>query len=304
MDYQKILDRIYEEVNPIIGQGKVADYIPALAQVDASKFGMALVTANGDKYVVGDAQEAFSIQSISKVFSLAIAMKQLGDDLWLRVGREPSGNRFDSLVQLEFEHGIPRNPFINAGAITVTDAIFNGLENTKTELIDFIRSICGNKTVDFDQQIAESERETGHRNSAVASFLKSYDNLNNDVQQVLEAYFYQCSVKMSCLDLAHSFLLFANQGYSNAAKMHVLTPRQAKWINSLMLTCGLYNAVGDFAYRVGLPGKSGVGGGIVAIDPGEYSVAVWSPALNSAGNSLAGTRALELLTTYTGRSVF
>ncbi len=304
MDYQKVLNKIYEEVKPLTGEGKVADYIPALAKVDPRKFGMALVTVRGEKFVVGDAEEAFSIQSISKVYSLSLAMEKLGDKLWKRVGREPSGNKFDSLVQLEYEHGIPRNPFINAGAITVTDAIYHGLEETKEDIIEYIRDISGNRTVDFNHEIAESEKATGHRNFAVASFLKSYDNLTNEVQDVLEAYFYQCSVMMSCYDLAKSFLPFANEGYSHTAKMHVLTPRQAKRINSIMLTCGLYNAVGDFAYRVGLPGKSGVGGGIVAVDPGEFAVAVWSPALNEAGNSLAGTKALELLTTYTGRSVF
>ncbi len=305
MDIKAILKEIHKEVQPVIPDGMVADYIPKLAAVPKEKFGMAVQTLDGDLFTIGDARENFSIQSISKAYTLTLALQFIGENrLWKRVGREPSGNPFNSLVQLEYENGIPRNPFINAGALVIVDIILSNSKNLKQSLLNFVRQRSDNPEIKFDAEVAASEKETGYRNSALANFLKSYGNLENDVDAVLNAYFLQCSLSMNCVDLAKSFMMLANHGLSPWSGKQILTSSQAKRINSLMLTCGTYDAVGDFAYRVGLPGKSGIGGGITAFIPGKLSVCVWSPGLNSHGNSLAGTLALELFTTKTGMSIF
>jgi glutaminase len=304
MDYKVILNDIYKEIKPLIGKGRVADYIPALARVKPEQFGMAVATLDGSESVIGNAESRFSIQSISKVYTLALVFAKLGDSIWKRVGREPSGNPFNSLVQLEHEYGFPRNPFINAGALVITDLLMEESNNPHAEILDFIHKLTGNEQVDFDLEVAASERKNGHLNAAVVNFLKSHDNIKGDVEKVLDLYFHHCSVNMNVRELARSFLFLANHGIIPGNNDQILTKSQAKRLNALMLTCGMYDEAGDFAFRVGLPGKSGVGGGIVAIIPGELSVAVWSPALNEKGNSLAGMKALELFTTNTGISVF
>jgi len=304
LDIQQILNEIQSEVQPLLKQGRVASYIPELAAVSPQKFGMALRTVDGAAYTVGDALERFSIQSISKIFTLTMAMQLAGDALWQRVGREPSGNPFNSLVQLEYENGKPRNPFINAGALVVTDVILSHLDNATATVRNIVCALCGQADVDFDPVVAASEQATGHRNKAMAHFLKSFGNLDNEPERVLDAYFHHCSLAMSCLDLCEATLFLANNGVAPVSGDMIMTTNQVKYINSLLLTCGTYDAVGDFAYRVGLPGKSGVGGGIAAIMPGHFSVCVWSPGLDASGNSLAGTKALELFTTKTGVSVF
>jgi glutaminase len=304
MDIQQILEEILAEVQPLLHQGQVASYIPQLAAVPADKLGMALRTVDGSVYAVGDAAERFSIQSISKIFTLTLAMQLAGDALWQRVGREPSGNPFNSLIQLEYENGKPRNPFINAGALVVTDVILSHLDDAKATVRNIVRVLCGKADVDFDLTVARSEQATGHRNKAMAYFLKSFSNLDNEPERVLDAYFHHCSLTMSCLELCEAVLFLANNGIAPLSGDMVMSSSQVKYINSLLLTCGTYDAVGDFAYRVGLPGKSGVGGGIVAVMPGHFSLCVWSPGLDASGNSLAGTKALELFTTRTGISVF
>lgn len=302
MNYQSILDQIHTEIEPTLPQGRIADYIPQLAQVDERKFGMAVFDTDGNTASVGDAEERFSIQSISKAFMLTLAMQADHETLWRRVGREPSGTAFNSLVQLEFEQGIPRNPFINSGALVVTDLVLSRIGNANNALLDFVRRLSGADDVDYDMAVAASEAALGYRNAAMANFLKSFDNLENHPHAVLDAYFHHCALAMSCSELARSFMYLARHGENSDGA--VITPSQAKYINSLMLTCGTYDAVGDFAYRVGLPGKSGVGGGIVAVMPGMFSVCVWAPGLNASGNSLAGTRALERFSQLTGQSVF
>ncbi len=304
MDYQTILEEIEQEVRPYVGQGRVADYIPALARVSPDKFGMAVQTVEGETFSVGDAAEAFSIQSISKVFTLTMALQFEADALWARVGREPSGNPFNSLVQLEYENGIPRNPFINAGALVLADVVLTHTADAKAAVLDFVRTLCARLDIGYDLDVARSERDWGDRNAALAHFLKSFGNLHNDVDAVLDAYVHQCSLVMNCLDLAKAFQYLAHGGVNPLTGERLMTPSQTKRTNALMLTCGVYDAAGDFAYRVGLPGKSGVGGGVAAVMPGHWCVAVWSPGLNSNGNSLAGTLALELFTTKTGISIF
>ena len=304
MNYSEILQEIYQEVQPCLEQGRVANYIPELASIAADRFGMAVQTTDGELFQIGDAAELFSIQSVSKLFTLTLAMQLEGDAIWERIGREPSGTAFNSLVQLEYENGIPRNPFINAGALVVMDMIMSHHNEAPKTVLDFVRKLAGNDMIEADLAVALSEKNTSYRNAALANFIKSFDNLRNDPQAVLDAYYFHCALAMSCIDLARAGLFLANGGVLPWNDERLLTISQTKYINSLMLTCGTYDAVGDFAYRVGLPGKSGVGGGILAVMPGEFSVCVWSPGLNESGNSLAGTKALELFTTLTGISIF
>lgn len=301
---QAIIDEIREEVAHLLKQGKVADYIPELGKVKLEQFGMAVTLLNGQTFETGQSRDNFSIQSISKVFALTKAFAEWGDQLWLKVGKEPSGNPFNSLVQLEHEAGKPRNPFINAGALVVADSIVSRFSEPTDLIIDFMHEISGNSGLQMDSNVLDSEKDHGHRNAALAHFMKSYNNMDSEVNEVLDFYFGHCSVRMNCIDLAHAFLYLANHGKHPLTGNVYLTASQAKRINSLMLTCGMYDAAGDFAFRVGLPGKSGVGGGIAAIIPGCMSIGVWSPGLDRHGNSLAGVKALELFTTKTGISIF
>ena len=304
MEYQSILDEIAARVQHLQGRGKVADYIPALARVAPGKFGMALATLDGGCFSIGDADEKFSVQSIAKVPALMLAINLIGPKIWDRVGREPSGDPFNSLVQLEFENGIPRNPMINAGSLVVTDCLLSQSWDTKQVILDFVRTLADEADIHYDLEVAACEMEHKFGNAALASYMKSRGNLDNDVDQVLEAYFHQCAIAMSCRDLARMFLPLANKGVSPPTGKRFLSEARTKRVNAILLTCGLYDAVGNFAYRVGLPAKSGVGGGIAAVMPNEFSVAVWAPELEDSGNSLIGTEALALLTTLTGSSIF
>ncbi|WP_346761761.1 glutaminase [Agaribacillus aureus] len=302
--YQEILQEIHEEIKPFKGEGQIATYIPELATVDPDKYGICLHCFDGQEYTLGDYEEKFSIQSISKVLTLSLAVSKIGERIWERVDVEPSGDPFNSLVQLEYEQGIPRNPLINSGAIVVADILVSILDDPKEDFLKFIRSICGNESINFNPKVAASEKATGFRNAALANMLKSFDNIKNDVDTVLDFYFHQCSLEMTCQELSRTFLLFANHGTQYGGTEQILPRRLGKRINAIMQTCGFYDEAGEFSFRVGLPGKSGVGGGIAAIYPQQYSVAVWSPRLNPKGNSVLGMKSLELLTTKTGYSIF
>ncbi|MFG3345943.1 glutaminase [Streptomyces sp. NPDC048018] len=303
LTFEPVLDRIAEEIADLVERGRPADYIPALATADPRRFGMAVAELDGTVYGVGDWQQPFSTQSVTKVFSLALALARKGEPLWDHVGREPSGNPFNSLVQLEYENGIPRNPFINAGALVVTDQLHRITGDASGVLLDFLRAESGNPDLDFDRDVAASETAHGDRNAALAHFMASYDNIVNPVPTLLREYFRQCSVEASCADLALATGFLARHGI-RADGSRLLTRSQAKQVNAVMLTCGTYDAAGDFAYRVGLPGKSGVGGGIIAVVPGRCTLCVWSPGLDERGNSVAGVAALDRFTTITGLSVF
>lgn len=304
IDYTTLLAEIRDEVLPLTAQGKVADYIPALATVPRERFGIAVVLMDGTVHTAGDARVGFSIQSLSKVYTLTLALNLAGEALWQRVGREPSGSAFNSLVQLESERGIPRNPFINAGAHVLADVILAHSRDARGLLMDFVRARADNAAITNDPEVARSERTTGYRNFALANFLKSFGNLKHAVDDVLDFYFWQCSLSLDCVDLARSVAFLANRGVCPWTGTHVLTSSRAKRISALMLTCGTYDAAGDFAFQVGVPAKSGVGGGIVGVIPDKLAIAVWSPALNAKGNSVAGTAALERFTTKTGLSIF
>ncbi|HPW65615.1 MAG TPA: glutaminase [Salinivirgaceae bacterium] len=303
MNYQHLIEKIYQEVKPSIGKGKVANYIPALERVDINSFGFAMRTKSGEEYFIGEALKPFSAQSISKLLTLVLCLNNDDTIFDSKVGIEPSGNAFNSLVQLEYENGIPRNPFINAGALVITDILLSQYTNPEDEILFFARELAQNHGIDYNIEVRNSEKETGFRNAALVNFMKSYGNIHNNVERVLDCYFTHCSLEMSCLDLVRAFSFLANNGtHSNG--QHVLSYRQNKKVNSLLLTCGTYDAVGKFAYKVGLPAKSGVGGGIIAVIPNEMTLAVWSPGLDKSGNSVVGSLFLELFTTYTGKSIF
>ncbi|WP_033318526.1 glutaminase [Streptomyces yerevanensis] len=303
LTFQPVLDRIAAEIENIPARGRPADYIPALAACDPRRFGMAVAELDGTVYGVGDWRQPFSAQSLTKVFTLALVLAGGGDALWERVGREPSGNPFNSLVQLEYENGIPRNPFINAGALVVTDRLHTQTGDAAGTLLDFLRAESGNAQLAINKDVAASESAHGDRNAALGHFMASYGNIGNPVPALLDQYFRQCSIEASCADLALATGFLARHGV-RADGTRLLTRSQAKQVNAVMLTCGTYDAAGEFAYRVGLPGKSGVGGGIIAVVPGRCTLCVWSPGLDERGNSVAGVAALERFTTLTGLSVF
>ena len=304
MNFQSILDQIDREIRPLLGaEGAVACYIPALARVPVAQFGIALHTREGVEACAGDAATPFSIQSVSKLFTLTLAMRYLGDALWERIGREPSGNPFNSLVQLENEHGKPRNPFINAGAIAVADRLLS-VGDAKAMVLALMSSLA-NEAIAFDDEVAASEAATGYRNYALANFMKSFGKIDNDVTPVLDMYFHQCAIRMNCVQLARAAAFLCRDGaHPFDGRPAVTTERQTRRINALMLTCGTYDAAGDVAFSIGLPCKSGVGGGIVAVVPDQLALCVWSPALDATGNSLLGMKALELFVARTGLSIF
>lgn len=304
INYPKILEELKLEIESLDDQGKVASYIPELGNVHPKKMGLHLTTTEGQHYCFGDADEKFSIQSISKVFLLTMALCNKGEAVWQRVGVEPSGSAFNSLVQLEYERGIPRNPLINPGAIVVCDILVSVLENPKADILSFIRRLSGNPEINFSEKVADSEKRTGFRNHALINLMKDFGNIHNDIDTVLDLYFHTCSIEMSCAELAQAFLFLAFNGMNPLTQKMVASPMRTKRINAIMLMCGFYDEAGEFAFRAGLPGKSGVGGGIAAVNPGEYSIAVWSPPLNPKGNSYKGMKILELLTTKTQSSIF
>ena len=303
--HNEMLDEILAQVRPLLGQGKVADYIPALASVSGNKLGIAICTVDGQRFQAGDALERFSIQSISKVLSLVAAMRQYDEqEIWQRVGKDPSGQPFNSLLQLEIEQGKPRNPFINAGALVVCDMLQSRLSAPRQRMLQIVRQLSGVQDIAYDPVVARSEFEHSARNAAIAWLMKSFSNFHNDVATVLQNYFHYCALKMNCVELAQTFLFLAHQGHAPHLGEDVVSPMQARQINALMATSGMYQNAGEFAWRVGLPAKSGVGGGVVAIVPHEMAIAVWSPELDETGNSLAGVAALEQLTKRLGRSVY
>lgn len=305
-DLARLVVDIADEMATLTERGEVATYIAPLAAIDPKRFGLCVVTADGAVHMAGDALEPFSIQSISKVFALTLALGKIGEALWQRVGREPSGTSFNSIVQLEREQGIPRNPFINAGALVVADVNLAGHAPRIAigELLRFVRHLADDETIAIDEAVARAEQATGFRNIALASYMKAFGNIRHAPDLTLGVYFHQCAIAMSCLQLAMAGRYLMHGGLLERGGTRVVPARRARRINALMLTCGHYDASGDFAFRVGLPGKSGVGGGILAVAPGRASIAVWSPGLNANGNSQLGTLALERLADATGWSVF
>jgi len=303
-DFESLFSTIKSELSKLNISGKLPSYIPELQEVDPNQFGVHLTTITNNNFSCGNSEVRFSIQSIAKVLSLTLAYKLKGESIWKRVGIEPSGSAFNSLVQLEYESGIPRNPFINAGAHVICDILINELNNPKEDLLNFIRDITGNENFNYDEKTVISEKACSYRNTALINLMKDFKNIENDVDEVLDLYFNLCSIKMTCNELSKTFLFLASAGINPISKKEIINYRKAKRINAVMHLCGFYDEAGEFAFKVGLPGKSGVGGGIVAVYPGKFSIAVWSPELNEKGNSAKGTKFLELLTTYTSSSIY
>ncbi|MDE3724988.1 glutaminase [Nocardiopsis sp. N85] len=303
IDLSDALTVVMERVRPHIGEGKVADYIPELGRVDPKQFGFAVASVDGEVRSLGDADVRFSMQSMTKVFTLALVNQEGEDHIWGRVDREPSGSAFNSLYQLEFENGIPRNPLINPGAIVVTDELLGDTGDAFAALRALLRAETGNPELDADEVTARSELETGDRNRALAYLMAGFGNMRNPVPEVLDHYFRQCSITITATELARAGLLLARHGV-RADGTRMIDRNAARRIMAIMLTCGTYDAAGDFAYRVGLPCKSGVGGGILAIVPGRYSIAAWGPGLDAKGNSVTGALALDTFTQVTSCSVF
>ena len=304
MNFEKVISESYKNINSVSNNGKIASYIPELAKVDPEKFGVHISTIDRFNFGAGDYSDKFSIQSIAKVLSLSFAYSIMGGKLWDRVGVEPSGTTFNSLVQLEADNGIPRNPFLNAGALVISDIILSNLGNPKDDFLDFVRGISNNTTLEYSNRIAESEKTSGYRNIALCNFIKSLGNIKNEPSDVLDFYFSLCSLEMSCKELSELFLFLAKNGHGIHSNKSILSESQSKRINALMQTCGFYDESGEFAFKVGLPGKSGVGGGIIAIHPDQYAIAVWSPKLNEKGNSYRGVKFLEEFTTKSKLSIF
>jgi len=303
MNLEKVIEEVFQKVNRIKEKGDLAQYIPELATVDSSNFAVHISTISGMRFGLGNYQEMLSIQSIAKVLSLSLAYKMLGGKIWSRLGVEPSGTGFNSLLQLESDNGIPRNPFINSGALVISDILISNLDNPKEEFLSFIRSLSDNQ-VNYSTKISNSEKSIGYRNIALCNFIKSLGNIENEPDDVLDFYFNLCSLELSCQDLSELFLFLANNGKTIHDNNEILTKSQSKRINALMQSCGFYDESGEFAFKVGLPGKSGVGGGIIAIHPNQYAIAVWSPKLNDKGNSYKGMKFLEGFTTLSESSIF
>lgn len=305
-DIEAVLTEIAAEMAARTDRGEVATYIPQLAKVDVGRFGIAVALNDGRLIARGDAETPFSIQSVSKVFTLTLALGKVGDTLWRRVGREPSGNPFNSIIQLEHERGIPRNPFINAGAIVVTDVLLSGHQPREAigEILRFIQFLADDDTVYIDHQVAASEQATGFRNVALANYMRSFGNITHAPEMALGVYYHHCAIAMSCRQLALAGRFLAHDGRHAETGHSVVSSERARRISALMLTCGHYDGSGDFAFRVGVPGKSGVGGGILCVVPGVASIAVWSPGLNENGNSKLGSIALEKLAKAMNWSIF
>lgn len=303
-NYQKIITEIYANVKNSNDTGKIANYIPELGTISPDNFGINLTTIDKKSFGIGDFDKKFSIQSISKLLTLTLAYQLEGEQLWKRVDVEPSGTPFNSLIQLESDNGIPRNPFINAGAIVVCDILISHLANPKEDFLKFCQELLNDETLAYSEKVAKSEKETGFRNIALCNFIRSFGNIKNDVDKVLDFYFFTCSLEMTCEELSRTFLYLVDDNFRTKKGKKILSMSQAKRVNAIMLTCGFYDESGEFAFEVGLPGKSGVGGGIIAIHPDKYCITVWSPKLNKKGNSYKGMLFLEKFTTAVESSIF
>ncbi len=304
INYKEVLEDIYKHISSEENKGSVATYIPELAKINPDNFGVCFLSVENEEYGIGDWQTKFSIQSISKVISLGLAYKIFGDKIWKRVGVEPSGTPFNSLVQLESDNGIPRNPFINGGAMVICDMLVSHFENPKEDFLTYVQEICDSTEIQYSKKVAKSEASVGYRNKALCNFIKSFGNIENEPREVLDFYFHMCSIEMSCQELSKTFMFLAKNDFKTSKGESVLSRGRTKRVNAIMQTCGFYDESGEFSFKVGLPGKSGVGGGIVAVYPGKYCITVWSPKLNKKGNSYRGMEFLETFTTETELSIF
>ena len=269
--------------------------------LDPGPFGIAVTTMDGETYCGGTADTRFPLQSIAKVFTLEIVLDAIGDRIFKRVGREPSGDPFNSIIDLERTKGIPRNPFVNAGALVTVDAMIDA-QCARDAVIDLVKRELG-RDVPLDEDVLASEENAGDLNRAMLSFMKHHENLRSEPDDVMSAYVRQCAISLDVAGLSQAGVFLARTRLDGDEERREEATRMRKLL-ALMMTCGHYDGSGDFALRVGLPAKSGVGGGILAVMPEVASIAVWSPNLDQHGNSILGVRALEMLVHRTGWSVF
>ena len=304
INLQDKLEALLVKQQGSFSQGVVADYIPALAKVKPDSVAISVATINGDAFGAGDYQQPFSIQSISKVFGLVMAMNRIGETLWQRVKMEPSGQPFNSIIQLEWEKGIPRNPVINAGALLVADVLTCHFSASKLAFVSFVRKLADDQSIRVDNDVYNSELAHGNRNAALAYLMKSFGNIDAEIPEILSHYFTQCAVAMSCQQLAKSLLFLANKGVDPSSQKIICSPKNAHRVNAILSTSGMYDQSGEFAFSVGLPAKSGVGGGLVAIVPNYGVICTWSPPLNSYGNSVVGMKLVEGIAEELGLSIY
>jgi len=305
--YGDDLKMMVEQVKQYTSEGKVADYIPALSVADPSKVAVAIYDGNDTCFSEGNFNEKFTLQSISKVLTLALALMDHGEKyVFSKVGMEPTGDPFNSISKLETQiPSKPLNPMINAGALAVSSLIKGSSNEEKLErLLQFVRDLSGNDQISYNKEVAQSEFETADLNRALSYFMKQHGVLTGDVDELLDFYTKQCAIEVNCEDLAKIGFALANQGKHPLQKNDIIPAEIARLVKTFMVTCGMYNASGEFAIRVGIPAKSGVSGGIVGAVPGNIGIGIYGPALDKKGNSVAGMRLLELLSSKYHLSIF
>lgn len=299
---EQAVDQAIEQGRKYVGQGEVATYIPELGRADSKALGATLARPGGWTYSAGDCDQPFTLQSVSKVFALLLALDHFGPkEVFERVGMEPTGDPFNSLLKLELlEPSKPLNPMINAGALAVCGLLVEGWgDEAFDRLAFFVRQAAKNPAIDIDSSVYHSERLTADRNRALAYFLKDAGAIRVDVEKVLDIYFRQCSLQVTCADLAQLGLFLAVRDTSLGGKIE-----NFRTVNAFLVTCGMYNASGEFAVRVGLPAKSGVSGAVLALVPDELGIGVYGPALESRGNSVGGVEFLVALSRELNLSIF
>lgn len=287
---KKILDTIIEKNRHLVNEGKVADYIPALSQSDPNHIGLCIMDLEGKVYKAGNFDTAFTIQSISKVMALTLAIIDNGEEkVFNKVGYEPTDEPFNTLYKLDLPHITkPSNPMINSGAIITSSLIKGEGEERFNRLLEFIRKVTENPNISYNEEVYLSEKATGDKNKAMAYLMKSRGILNGDVEEILDGYFKQCSIEITSVDLAKIGLFLANQGKLMKSTEQICSEKTISTVIAIMSTCGMYNFSGEYAAKVGIPSKSGVAGGILGTVPNKIGIGIYSPALDKYGNSIVG----------------
>ena len=304
---QNKIESIIEGCRKYTKEGEVASYIPELQKSDKDALGVYIDKLDGNKYCAGDYETKFTIQSISKVIALIIAIMDNGMEKVLsKVGVEPTSYSFNSIVTLEVKNANrPLNPMINAGAIATVSLIKGDTpEEVIGRIVEFTKVITENEDIKINREVYQSEKRTGDRNRSLAYFMKSTGIIDKNVDEVLDAYFQQCSIEVTCKDIAKIGSFLANDGVLTSTGERIIPKEIAQIVKAVMATCGMYDASGSFAVKVGIPSKSGVGGGILATVPGVMGIGVVGPALDEKGNSIAGVKVLEQLSEELGLSIF
>lgn len=302
----KTLEEMVEEAKKLTSEGTVADYIPALKKANRDSLAVAVYEQGNRCVTAGNFDEMFTLQSISKVITLALALMDRGDEVFQKVGMEPTGDPFNSMIKLETHSpSKPLNPMINAGALAVTSMIKGATIEEKLErILSFVHEVSGNRTITYNNEVATSEFETAYLNRALCYFMKQHGVIEDDVEELLDLYTKQCAIEVNCQDLAKIGFVIANDGKEIETGRELIPRHITQILKTFMVTCGMYNESGAFAIRVGVPAKSGVSGGIMASVPQKCGIAVYGPALDEKGNSIAGMKLMELLSKKNQLSIF